>query len=105
MAPFVRPLTALSVGLGLGFGHPSTLWAENFRHITAEPSAGAKIDDAGGLKEGKVSFRAIYKPTPIADWCRKPWIDSSEAFRGKHSIGMEILGQQMTDKTEVDKVN
>ena len=32
-----------------------TLSAETFRHITAEPAAGAKIKDAGNLKEGNIS--------------------------------------------------
>jgi hypothetical protein len=102
MTPIVRPL---AVGLWLVVGPLNPLAAETFRHITAEPGAGAKIDDAGGLRERGVSYRAIYKPTPIADWCKKPWIDPSEAFRGKHAIGMEILGKPMTDRTDVDKVN
>src|SRR4051812_28788919 len=79
--------------------------AETFRRITAEPQAGARIEESGNLKEGAFSFRAIYKPDPRGDWCKLPWISSAEAFRGKNSIGMQIDPKLMTDKSETDKVN
>jgi hypothetical protein len=105
MSPHTQFLASAAAVLGLVLGRPGPLPAETFRHITAEPTARATIIDAGDLREGGVSYRAIYKPTPRAEWCKLPWICSSEAFRGKNSIGMELQPQPMTDRTDVDKLN
>lgn len=78
-----------------------------YRHITAETTipAQATINSDGSLTENGVNYRCIYKPTPQASWVRTPWISPSQAYRGSHSIGMEIDAQQPTLSGDVDKVN
>src|SRR5262245_18219248 len=100
MPPRARLVIAVAV-FWLLLGRLDPLSAETFRHITAEATAKATIDDTGALKEGKVSYRPIYKPTPRADWCKLPWISSDEAFRGKRSVGMEIQPKELTEKSDV----
>ena len=72
MSSCVRPLGALAVALWLILCRLDTLSAETFRHITAEPDAGATIDGMGDLKEGDVTYRVIYKPTPAQTGVRNP---------------------------------
>jgi len=76
-----------------------------FRSITAERSNGAVINNDGSLTENGVTYHVIYKPDPRANWVRSPWISPSQAYRGRHSIGMEIDPQKPTSAGDVDKVN
>jgi hypothetical protein len=80
-------------------------YAELFVRITAEPSNGASIDSQGNLTEAGRNYRVIYKPDPRPDWINLPWITSSEAFQGSHSIGMEIDPTGNITPNGTDKVN
>lgn len=78
---------------------------EVYRHITAESQAGAVINDAGVLTESGAAYPVIYTPSSREPWCRPPWLDSANAFKGTRSIGMEILPQAAVAANPVDKVN
>jgi hypothetical protein len=64
-----------------------------FHYISGETwaPAAATVNADGSLTESGSTYTAIFKPsTPPPDWVKLPWIDSTNAFNGLHSVGFEI---------------